>query len=94
MERILQFNNTSQPLNAVYILAAGKKKNHTQITTLRKPDGSLTKDAKETLRLMLEHFTPEDNELEDNNYHKQVRAITTRPINTPDDSEFKREEIR
>jgi hypothetical protein len=43
---------------------------------------------------MLEHFTLEDNELEDNNYHTQVRAITTRPINTPDDSEFTREEIR
>jgi hypothetical protein len=42
---------------------------------------------------MLDHFTPKDNELEDN-YHKQVRAITTQPINTPDDSEFKREEIR
>jgi hypothetical protein len=43
---------------------------------------------------MLEHFTPEDNELEDNNYDKQFRAITTRPINTPDDSEFTREGIR
>jgi hypothetical protein len=43
---------------------------------------------------MLEHFTPEDNELEDNKYHKQVRAMTTRPINTPDDSEFTSEEIR
>jgi hypothetical protein len=43
---------------------------------------------------MLEHFTPEDNELEDINYHKQVTAITTRLINTPDDSEFTREGIR
>jgi hypothetical protein len=43
---------------------------------------------------MLEHYTPEDNELEDNNYHKQVTAITTRPTNTPDDNEFTREEIR
>ena len=43
---------------------------------------------------MLEYFTPEDNALEDNNYHKQVRDITNRPINTPDDCEFTREEIR
>jgi hypothetical protein len=80
--------------NAVYRLAAGKKKNNIQITTLRKPGGSLTKDTKETLGLMLEYFTPEDNELEDNNHHKQVRDKTTRPPNTPDDCEFTIEEIR
>ena len=87
MERILQFNNRSQPRECGR-LAAGKKKNNIQIT-LRKPDGSLTKDTKETLMLMLEYFTPEDNELEDNNYHKKVRDKTTRPPNTPDDCEFK-----
>jgi len=84
----------ANPWNAVYRLAAGKKKTNTQITTLRKPDSLLTKDTKETLRLMLEYFTPEDNVLEDNNYHKQVTDITNRPINTPDDCEFTREEIR
>jgi hypothetical protein len=53
----------ANPWNAVYRLAAGKKKNKIHITTLQKPDGSLTKDTKEILRLMLEYFTPEDNEL-------------------------------
>ena len=67
---------------------------NTQITTLGKPDGSLTKDTKETLRHMLEYFTPEDNELEDNNHHKQFRDTTARPPNIPDDREFTREEIR
>jgi len=43
---------------------------------------------------MLEYFTPEDNVLEDNNYHKHVRDITNRPINTPDDCDFTRKEIR
>jgi len=71
----------------------GRRKN-IQITTLRETDGSLTKDTKETLRLMLEYFTPEDNELEDSNYHKQVRDKTTRPPNTPDDCEFTIDEIR
>jgi len=51
-------------------------------------------DTKETLRLMLEHFTPEDNEEEDNNHHKQVRDVAARQPNTPDDCEFTREEIR
>jgi len=36
--------------NAVYRLAAGKMITDTQITTLRKHDGSLTRDTKETLR--------------------------------------------
>ena len=31
---------------------------------------------------MLEHFTPEDNEYDDNDYHKQVRAQTQQPANT------------
>jgi hypothetical protein len=71
-----------------------ERKNNIQITTLRKPDGSITKDTKETLRLMLEYFTPEDKKLEDNNYHKQVRGKTSRPPDTPDDCEFTIDEIR
>jgi hypothetical protein len=43
---------------------------------------------------MLEYFTPEANELEDNDHHRQVRDITARPPNTKDDWEFTREEIR
>jgi hypothetical protein len=43
----------ANPWNAVYRLAAGKERNNIQITP-RKPDGSLTKDTKETLTLMLE----------------------------------------
>ena len=43
---------------------------------------------------MLEYLTPDDKELEDNNHHKQVRDITARPPNTPDDRQFTREEIR
>jgi len=44
-------------------MASGKNTTKTQITTLRKPDDSLTGDTKGTLRLMLEYFTPEDNDL-------------------------------
>jgi hypothetical protein len=54
----------------VYKLAAGKRRNKIQITTLRKPDGSLTDDLRETLKTMLEHFTPEDKEEDDTDHHK------------------------
>ena len=67
---------------------------NTQITTLGKPDGSLTKDTKETLRHMLEYFTPEDKELGDNNHHKEVGDTVAKPPNTPEDREFTREGIR
>ena len=82
------------PWNEVYRLAAGKRITTSQITTLRKPDGTLTTDLKETLRLMLHYFTPEDNALEDNDHHKNVTAHTEQPHNTPDDREFTTDEIR
>jgi hypothetical protein len=36
----------ANPWNAVYNVASGKKNTSTQITTLRKPGGSLTADIK------------------------------------------------
>ena len=88
-------NNTTaaNPWNAVYNLAKGRRNTPMQISTLRKQDGSLTTDTKETLRIMLNHFTPEDNEREDNDYHKLARARAQEPINTKDDREFTIEEI-
>jgi hypothetical protein len=84
----------ANPWNAVYNLAVGKRNTSTQITTLCKLDGSLTTDTKETLCLMLESFTLEDNEWDDNDYHKQVRAQSQQPVNMADDKEFTIEEIR
>jgi thiamine pyrophosphate-dependent acetolactate synthase large subunit-like protein len=81
------------PWNAIYNLAAGKRNTTTQITTLRKPDASLTSDTKETLHLMLDYFTPEDKVRKDSEYHKLIRAQTQQPTNKPDDREFTIEEI-
>jgi hypothetical protein len=52
--------SSTNPWNEVHKLAAGKRKNNTQITTLRKPNGTLTADIRETLQHMLDYFTPED----------------------------------
>jgi len=76
----------------VYKLTAGKRRNDTLITTLRKPDGSLTEDLIETLELMLEHFTRDDKE-EDTELHRQVRAHALEPAAT-DDIDFTVEETR
>jgi hypothetical protein len=60
-------------VDEVYKLAAGKRRNNTQITTLRKPDGSLTEELRETLQLMLEYFTPVDKEEDESEHHKLAR---------------------
>jgi len=48
----------------------------------------------ETVTLMLEHITPEDNEQDDREFHKQIRARSQATVNTPDDREFTLAEIR
>ena len=78
----------------MYKLASGKRRNNTQITTLRKPDVSLTEDLRETLHLMLEHFTPVDKEEDDTEHHKLARAQTVEPADTEDDKYFTVEETR
>jgi hypothetical protein len=69
------YNMTSStnPWKEVYKLASGTRKN-AQITTLRKPDGSLTADISETLQHMLVCFAPEDKRNDDIDFHKQART--------------------
>jgi hypothetical protein len=86
--------SSTNPWNEVYKLAAGKRKNSTQLTTLRKPDGSLTADIRETLKHMLEHFAPEDTENDDTDLHKQARTQAQEPVDAADDKDFPLEEIR
>ena len=85
---------SSNPWNKVYKLAAGKSRTITQLPTLRKPDGSQTLDLTDTLQLMLEHFTPEDKEEEDNDYHKLARLRAREPVDTAYDKGFMVEETR
>jgi hypothetical protein len=43
---------------------------------------------------VLDYFTPEENERDENDYHKQVRAQTQQTTTTADDREFTIEEIK
>jgi hypothetical protein len=83
---------SSNPRNEVDKLAAGKRRNSTQIT-LRKSDGSLTVDLRETMQLILQHFTPVDKE-DDTELHKLARAQALEPADTNYDIEFTVEESR
>jgi hypothetical protein len=57
-----KMTSSTNPWNEVYKLAAGRRTNDTQITTLRKPNGTLTADIREILKHMLDYFTSEDKE--------------------------------
>ena len=86
--------SSTNPWNEIYRIAAGKRKHASQITTLRKPDGTLTANLHETLKYMLEHFTPEDSQNDDSDNHRQARTQSQEPINTADDKDFTVEEIK
>jgi hypothetical protein len=73
------------PSNEANRLVADKRKSTTLITTLSKPDGTLTEDLQETHKHMLEHFSPEDNQHDDSDLHKQTRTPSMEPIYTEDD---------
>jgi len=64
------------------------------LTTLKKVDGSYTKDTADTLKYMLEHFTPEDDDKDDDDVHRRARAQSQLTIGTDDDKEFIVLEIR
>ena len=85
---------SGNPWNAAYQIASGKLRKPTPLTTLRKTDGSLTSGLHETLQLMIDYFVPQDEQGNDNNHHKQIRAEIREPMSTQDDSDFTLQEIR
>jgi hypothetical protein len=86
-------STATNPWGTVYSLASGRINSKTQITTVLKPDGTLTATTKETLSYMTDTFAPKDNYLDDNDYHKSVRTLVAQPANSEDDREFTKEEV-
>ena len=85
---------STNPWNMVYKLATGKIKSCSTLSTIRRPDGTVTKDLEETINVMMEHFTPADEEETDNDYHKLIRAQNATQVTTEDDKPFTTAEIR
>jgi hypothetical protein len=54
---------------------------------------NLHKNLKETMELVMESFCPIDDESNDNEYQTGIRQETKRPLHTPDDKQFTKEEI-
>jgi len=78
----------------VYKLATGKIRSCSTPSTIRRPDGTVTAGMAETLNVMMEHFTPADEEETDNDYHKLITAQNKTPVTTHDDKPFTTAEIR
>jgi hypothetical protein len=51
---------------------------------LRKPDGLLTADIRETLQHMLEYFEPEDKDNDDTDFHTQTTTQSQETMDTAD----------
>ena len=86
------FTTAANPWNEVYKIAAGKRRHYSLITSLRKRDGTMTTDMDETVKLMLDHFTPEDKVQDDSDFHKRTKANGS--VYNPDDREFTMAEVR
>jgi len=86
--------SATNPWNGICRIAAGRGKQPAPTTTLRQQDGMLTTNFHGTLLHMLWYFTPEDNEADDNESHKQIRALTQEAIDTANDKELTVQEVK
>jgi hypothetical protein len=68
--------------------------NKSYLKKKRRPDGTVTSGMKETLNVIIEHFTPSEEEATDNDYHKSIRQQNKTSITTEDDKPFTTAEIR
>ena len=84
---------STNPWNMVYKLASGKINSCCTLSTLRSSDGNVTSDMAETINVMMEHFTPADDEEKDNDYHKLIRVQKTIKVTTEDYKQFTTAEI-
>ena len=82
------------PWNVIYRLAAGRRKQAALTPTLKKKDGTLTTNLHETLQYTLQNLTPKDNQTDDKEIHKQIRAITQEAIDRDDDKEIALQEVK
>jgi hypothetical protein len=85
--------SSTNPWNAVYKIASNKARRSQTLSTLQKPDGSLTTNITETVTYMLDYLITKDEEEDDSDYHKTIRGLTERPIQSADDREYTTEEI-
>ena len=96
IENLKEFCNltsSTNPWYAVHKLASNKVKRSETLSTLQKPDGSLTTDINETITYILDYLNTKHEVDNDSDYHKTFRTLTEQPIQTADDRQFTPDEI-
>jgi hypothetical protein len=73
MKKYCTLTPANNPRNEVYKIAMEKTRNKQTLTTLQRPDGTVTETAEETIELMLGHLFPEDDPQKDTDLQKEVR---------------------
>jgi hypothetical protein len=84
----------TNPWNAIYKIATNKTRRSHMLTTLKKTDRTTTSDLEETVKMMAEYLIPKDDDTDDTDYHKQIRAQAKEPIQTTEDREYTTEEVK
>jgi hypothetical protein len=64
------------------------------MATLQKPGGSLTTDLNEIVKIMIGYLFPKDEQTDDTDYHKRIRAQLREPISTADDGDCTPAEVK
>jgi hypothetical protein len=85
---------STNPWNAIYKLATNKTKKSQTMTTLKKLDRSLMSNLNETVKVMSDYLILEDDQTDDTNYHKGIRAQSKEPIQTADDRDYTQTEVK
>jgi hypothetical protein len=88
MEIYSHLTPCTNPWNAVYKLARNKAKRSQPMTTLQRPNGSFTSDLNETVKVIIDYLITKDEQTDDTDYHKRIRAQTEEPILTADDRDY------
>jgi hypothetical protein len=88
-----KFSETDKPWELPYKISAGKIKLNKPISTLKKDDGTITKDPKETMSYLLEKLFPIDNIISETINQQNIRNSVNTPLNTSNDLKFTLEEI-
>jgi hypothetical protein len=75
----------TNPWSGIYRIPAGRDKRAAPQITIKQKDGTLATNLQETIQHMLQVLTTEDNQEDDTELQKNIRALAQENIDTADD---------
>jgi hypothetical protein len=71
-----------------------QNKEEPTMTTLEKLDVSLMSNLNETLKVMSDYLIPKDDQTDDTNYYRGIRAQSKEPVQTADNRDYTQTEVK